>query len=257
MKLRPDRNNFPLFLLLIVLLAAALFIFMKPKEPSAASGAAISTASEADQKLQKFNLTGFDDKGKKFWNLQGDTAKIDLGEKVYLEDNVTLKLKDGTVIRTDHVQWSQDGGMLTTKAPVFVKRDDTRVKGRGAFGKLSENFIQLNRDIEMILTPTATLTCYGPMKIFYNENKMVFYRRVKISDEKGVLTSNRMDVYFDPNEKLAKEVVATGDVMIQRQQDTTRSQRAIYTPSTGSLRLEGSPEITIQNNESDLLNVST
>lgn len=209
--------------------------------------------SSQDQSLQKFSLTGFDEQGKKFWNLEGDTATIDPGQTVFLDQNVTLKLKDSTIVRTDHVQWSQDGGILRTHAPVFVTHENTEIKGLGAIGRLSESFIQLNRNIEMLINRTTTLTCQGPLKIFYKENKMIFYRKVKVVDDRGVLKANRMDVLFDPNQKKVSQIIAMGNVTIERGTDTTHSQRAIYSLATGSLRLEGNPEITLHKDSAKIL----
>ncbi len=239
------------------LFGASLFFFThhaEPKRPSSlASLLDPSASSGPNQELQEFNLTGFDNEGKKFWNLKGDTAKIEPGQTVYLDQNVTLRLRDDTVVRTDHVQWSQDGGTLTTDSPVVVDHQNVKIKGMGALGRPGDSFIQLNRDIRMLINPATTLTCKGPMKIFYKENKIVFYRQVKVADEKGVLTSNRMEVLFDPNEKKITQIIAMSNVIIQRGTDTTRSARAIYSVETGSVRLEGDPEITIHQEGSKLL----
>jgi lipopolysaccharide export system protein LptA len=242
------KKNFPFFLLTLIALFGAVYFFLGgPKEPkyekSAARAKVISESH--DQQFKKFNLTGFDDKGQKFWKLEGDTAKVDIGDTVFLEDNVTLNVKGDTTIKTDHVTWTQQQGVFKTNAPVYVKHQSTKIHGVGAFGRLNDSFIQLNRDIEMLLSPTARLTCVGPMKIFYAQNKMVLYRSVKVTDERGSVSSNRMDVFFDAEQNKAKEIIAVGNVLIEREGDTTRSKRAIYILATGAVRLEGSPEITL------------
>ncbi len=258
--LRKDR--FPFILVLLILFSAVLFLFLHVRSSARLKNSRGESREEIirsshDQKLQKFSLTGFDDKGQKFWNLEGDTAKIDLGDTVFLEDNVTLKLKNDTIIKTDHVTWTQDKGLLRTNSPVFVTRDDTHIKGKGAYGRLHESFVQINREVEMDIQPGTRLTCLGPMKIFYNENRMVFFRHVTVTDSKGTLTSNRMDVYFDPEQKKTKEIIAIGDVVIDRGSDTTRAERATYLPATGSVKLEGSPEITLHQGSAELLHAPT
>lgn len=209
--------------------------------------------SSRDQHLQKFNLTGYDEQGKKFWNLVGEVAKIDPVETVFLDKNVILKLKDSTVVNTDHVRWSPQAGLLTTNSPVFVVHQNTRIKGMGAVGRPNESFIQINRDILMILNDTSQLTCIGPMKIYYKENKAVFYRKVKVTDAKGFVSSNRMDVFFDSTTKKVSQIVAVGNVTIERDGNLTHSERAIYTVANGSVRLEGSPEITLYKENSSLI----
>ena len=249
-----------IFLGACLLAAVAAVFFLSHEKRAKEHAEALSRSkskpavSSTDQSLQKFSLTGFDDQGKKFWNLQGDKARIDSGQTVFLEQNVTLKLKDNTVIKTDHVQWSQDGGILRTPALVFVTHENSEIKGRGAVGRLNENFIQLNRDIEMLINQSTRLTCSGPLKIFFKENRMIFYRKVKIVDERGALKANRMDVFFDPDQKKVSQVIAVGDVTIERGTDTTHSRRAIYTPATGSLRLEGNPEVTLHKDSQKILN---
>ena len=251
------KRNFPFYLFIFILVGSFLFLFLQgrqhqsPQKKSVSSKEALDTSR--DQRLQKFTMTGFDDTGQKFWNLQGETAKIDAGQTVYLDENVTLRLRDNTVIRTDHVQWSQEGGTMRTAAPVFVDHDAVKVHGIGAMGRPSDSFIQLNRKIVMTSNDGSVLTCDGPMKIYYNENKMILYRNVKAVDQRGTLLAKRMDVFFEADEKKVKQIVAIGDVVIQRGSDTTRSQRATYTVANGSIRLEGNPDITVHKGSESLM----
>ena len=251
-------RNFPL-LLLPVTLAGALFYFLWTTKPAQdrrkVEPARVELVqSSGDQKLNKFSLTGFDEKGKTNWNLEGDKAKIDPARMVFLDQNVTLRLKDNTVIKSDHVQWSQDGGTLKTDAWVTVDHENAKVRGRGAYGRPNEGFIQLDQDITMTMNGgTSTLTCKGPLKIYYNQNVMYFFRQVKVVDERGTLSANRMDVNFDPETRRIKEITAIGSVVIERGNDTTRSKRAIYSMDTGSVRLEGDPEITLHKTGGSIL----
>ena len=254
-----QRHNGPLAVLALAFLAAlGTFLFFGrdgriEKSPKLAVSRAEVVHESQNQRLQKFSLTGFDEKGKKFWNLEGDAAKIDPGQTIYLDQNVTLKLKNDTVVRTDHVQWSQNGGTLTTDSEVFVDHQNLKVHGIGALGLPNDSFIQLNRNIQMVINLTTHLECSGPMKIYYKENRMIFYRNVKVTDERGTLTAKRMEVLFDANEKKVEKIIASGSVVIERGTDTTRSARAIYTLATGSVRLEGSPEITLHKGGSTIL----
>jgi lipopolysaccharide assembly outer membrane protein LptD (OstA) len=62
-----------------------------------------------------------------------------------------------------------------------------------------------------------------------------------------------MDVTFDSETKKVKQIFAAGNVVIVRAGDTTRSNRAIYSFATGSIRLEGNPEITLHKGSTALL----
>ncbi len=210
-------------------------------------------SSSHDQELEKFSLSGFDETGKSNWKLEGESAKIDPGQTIFLNENVTLRLRDNTIIRTDHVQWSQDGGTMRTDAIVTVEHENATVRGLGAYGKPNDGFIQLNKDIEMVVNQSTKLVCAGPMKIYYKENNMTFYRKVKVTDTRGTLSANRMDVAFDSVSRKIKEITAIGNVVIERGQDVSRSNRAIYSVETGSVRLEGSPEITLREKSGGLI----
>ena len=250
-------RNFPLLLLPLTLAGSLVYFLWTTKPPKDSGKVAPARAelvqSSQDQKLQKFKLTGFDEKGKSNWNLEGDKAKIDPTRMVFLDENVTLRLKDNTIIRSDHVQWSQDGGTLRTHDWVTVEHENATVKGRGAYGRPNDGFIQLDRDITMTMNNASKLTCTGPMKIYYNRNIMYFFRKVKVVDERGTLSANRMNVSFDPDTRKIREIVAVGNVIIERGNDTTHSKRAIYSLDTGSVRLEGNPEITLHKTGGSLL----
>lgn len=256
MKSAFTKQNFPILLFAGILLVVFFVVFVNEqnkKDREAERNRQALAETSNDQNLQKFNLTGYDDKGKQFWNLEGDAAKIEPGQTVFLDKNVTLKLKDDTIVRTDHMQWDQSSGILNTKAQVFVDHQSTNVKGMGAYGRLNDGFIQLNRQIEMIINVTTRLTCDGPMKVYYNENKMIFYRNVMVSDAKGTLFAKRMDVFFNEEQKKIEKIVAMGDVVMLRGKDKTRSHKAIYTVATGAIRLEGSPEVTIHKEGTELI----
>src|SRR3989338_2087202 len=213
------RNHLPLILLGALIASGLALILWGYGKPGKANKEAVSEAvrerlvsSSTDQELQKFSLSGFDEKGRRFWKLEGDAAKIDQGQTVYLKSNVTLRLHEDTLVRTDRLEWSQGGVMLKTDAPVLVDHHHTKIKGLGAYGLPNQSFIQLNKDIEMPVNAVTTITCDGPMKFYSRENKAVFCRKVKVIGGRGILTARRMDVYFDDQEKKVTQIIALGDV---------------------------------------------
>jgi lipopolysaccharide export system protein LptC len=235
-------TSFVLFLGVVFLSGLAVWHWSGSRKPASTQNREEIISTGEDQQLQKFSLSGFDETGKKFWNLEGDAAKIDPTQMVYLEENVTLRLKD-TLIKTD----------LRTDSPVHVDHQNAQIDGRGAVGRPNDGFVQLNREISMTLTGNTVITCDGPMKIYYNDNKLIFYRNVKVVDQRGVLKAKRMDVYFDGAKKEVDRIIAIGDVVIERGTDTTHSRKAIYQTATGSIRLEGNPEINLHRSSSGFI----
>ena len=112
-------KTLPLLFLPLIIAGAVFYYYNNLKSDRSGSRfldparSAMVRASH-DQELQKFSLSGFDDTGKSNWKLEGESAKIDPGQTIFLNENVTLRLRDNTIIRTDHVQWSQDGGTMRT-----------------------------------------------------------------------------------------------------------------------------------------------
>lgn len=256
-----NKKNLPLFFFILfaaLLAGAAFYLFWSFNDTPGVSSVEVKEAARAkreaevkaspNQQLQKFSLTGFNNSGKKSWNLEGESANIDPGQTVFLDENVTLRFHGSTVVKTDHVRWTPDGGTLKTAAPVHVDHPSAKIDGIGAYGRPNENFIQINKNIKMLVQPNTVIICEGPMKMYYEEHKMIFYRNVVVTDQRGVLKANRMDVFFDPETNKVKNVIAVGNVVIERGSDTTRSKRAIYTLETGSVRLEGNPEVTVHKN---------
>ncbi len=228
--------------------AASFFIFGGEREEKSVflPFDAASREESGRQELQQFALAGYDNQGQKFWNLKGDVAKINTDRTVFLDQNVSLELENNTTIEADHVEFSQEKGILRTNAPVFISHQNAKIRGIGAIGKLNEKFVQIQREIDMVISDTTHLVCRGPMKIYYDQNKIIFYRDVKVTDEKGTLAAQRMDVFMDPEQKKVSEIHARGDVVITRGGSVTHSDRAIYTVATGSVKLEGSPKILLQ-----------
>jgi lipopolysaccharide export system protein LptA len=54
-----------------------------------------------------------------------------------------------------------------------------------------------------------------------------------------------MKILFDPKARKITRAVAIGNVIIKREGNTTRSERAIYTVKDGRIRLIGKPRIIV------------
>lgn len=199
------------------------------------------------QVIEHFELEGFDDDGSAAWRLVGESARISTSTDVFIERDVVLTMLGGAIIRTDKVFWQNSKTRFVTSQPVKVLHRNIEVEGRGAIGKLNQKSIQINQDIRMRISPDGTIvTCRGPMRILQGENRVTLYHDVSIRDERGDLLADRMDAYFDPDTKKIVAITATGNVRITRGEDVSVADKAIYDTRTGSIRLEGRPEINIR-----------
>lgn len=239
------------WILAAVILATGWVFFASPYRPF--RPAPLPPAAEADprgQVIEHFELEGYDDEGNASWRLVGDAAHVSSATDVFIEKDVVLTMLGGAIVRSDKVFWQNSKTRFVTSQPVKVMHRNIEVEGRGAIGKLNQKSIQINQDIRMTIEPDGTVvTCRGPMRILQGESKVTLYHDVRIRDDRGDLAADRMDAFFDPDTKKIVAITASGRVRITRGEDVSVANKAIYDTRTGSVRLEGMPEISIRDTQ--------
>jgi len=240
-------KQFIFFALILSVVGALAYATMSGSWSLNSKGAGPDEGDREAQIIERFELEGFGDDGERAWRLQGDRAHVKDGGDVFIERDVELNLAGGTDIFADKVYWQNTRSRFLTNRPVKIEHEGIGIEGRGALGRLERQFVQINQDIRMIINSGTIVTSRGPMKIYRDENRVVLYRDVWILDEQGSVSADRMDGFFDPEARKIIAIVAKGDVRISRGEDVTYSEVAIYDNRTGSVRLEGSPQIDIRN----------
>ena len=69
-----------------------------------------------------------------------------------------------------------------------------------------------------------------------------------MEDSKGNIIADRIDVYFSPETRRVKCVVARGNVKIMNGKNITYSEKAIYLVDQGRVILPNRPKLVIQKN---------
>ncbi|MBU3912253.1 MAG: LPS export ABC transporter periplasmic protein LptC [Candidatus Omnitrophica bacterium] len=231
-----------------------------------------------DDGAKKWKLNG------KTAEIEGDRVKIDkisalaFGEEVTLklkagqgsfdreestvrlEDNVVVKTIDGTTLRTDSLDWDTKAKNVVTDENVTIKKADFEVKGKGAEVDLEGKSAEVKKDVTANITSmapsylgtadkqqTTTITCDGPLEINYKKNRAAFLNNVEVEDREGNLFADRIDLYFNPETRRIKCVVARGNVRIVNGENVTYSEKAIYLVDEGRVILPKRPKLVIQN----------
>ena len=193
--------------------------------------------------------------------LKAKKGIFDKGENiVHLNDNVVMASTDGTKLTTDHLVWDAETKNVSTDASVNIKRPDMSITGTGAVCDMEGKTAELKKDISAdlvsggpgILSPEngksqTTITCDGPLELNYKQNKAFFHGNVNVEDSKGTILSDRIDVYFNPQTRHVKCVVARGNVKIINGENVTYSEKAIYLVDQGRVILPNRPKLVIQN----------
>ena len=189
---------------------------------------------------------------------------------VFLTNNVVVTTSDGMTLNTDSMEWDGATDVISTSDIIKVKRSDVVATGLGAKAfpqmkkvKLEEDVVvQLMRDamggaalddleenLDNEKKYKATITCDGPLEIDYENNIAIFNNNVKVDDQRGQIYSSIMQAYLDPVSKSIFKVVAEGDVRVVREEDSTFSERAVYTTADQKIVLLGKPKIFIHADE--------
>jgi len=193
---------------------------------------------EAAQQIGDFSLSGFGDKGKKAWDLAGQSADIlnetvklkkvvgnhyaekdninltadngDFNKKsgvVHLQDNVVITTSSGAKLTTDSLDWDRKQQIVSTLDKVNLERSDMNLSGKGAVGQTALKQVVLEKDVRLDIEPVdkkenkkekIVITCDGPLDIDYDKNIAVFNNNVKVEKPDLTIYSDKMQVYFTP-----------------------------------------------------------
>ncbi len=143
---------------------------VKPKEAKA--------SQDSDQQISDFSLSGYGEKGKKSWDLNGKTADIfddvvklkdikgnlfseqeqvillaDKGDfnkadgKVHLQENVVITTSSGAKLTTDTLDWDRKNQLVTTPDVVNIEKENMTAVATGAKGQPNLNQVTLEKDV--------------------------------------------------------------------------------------------------------------
>lgn len=194
--------------------------------------------------------------------LKANKGVFDKGENlVHLSDNVVAASTDGTKLTADHLVWDAETKNVSTDGSVNIKRPDMEITGTGAACDIQGKTAELKQEINAKLVSDVsgipnsasgknqtTITCDGPLELNYMQNRAYFHGNVKVEDSRGNIITDRLDVYFSPETKRVKCVVARGNVKIINGENITYSEKAIYLVDQGRVILPNRPKLVIQNN---------
>jgi LPS export ABC transporter protein LptC len=164
-----------------------------------------SDAGGVEQQLQGFNLNGYDNSGKKSWEVNGEKADIsdnnikvckvvanfygkenanlksDTGTinkttgEVHLKDNVVITADRGTQMTTDTLNWDRNNDLVTTADQVKITDDKGVITGKGLIAHPNLKQASIGEDVKAVINsakPPAnpasqkvTITCDGPMQM--------------------------------------------------------------------------------------------
>lgn len=254
-----------------------------PKLPKDAETEAKVSDLDKEQKILSFDMTGFTKDGQRKWAIKGESADIvsdtvklnniqadtydadrtitleaergaynKQNGAVKLENNVVVTTSDGIRLTADWFEWDSKTNTVRSDSKVEVRKDNLYASGNGAEASASSKEVQLNKDV-LVKQGDMTIISKGPLHIDYSNCKASFSDKVKVTDPRGELTADRLDILFNVDTKNIEEIIAEGNVELKRGDNLAKGQKIMYTPENGKAVLTGNPEIYIYS-EKDMQN---
>lgn len=201
-------------------------------------------AEEAEQNLSDFNLAGFNQDGKKSWEILGKSADIfsnvvklkEVIAKLYrAEEEIELKAKEaefdklkgnlnlkknvvitttkGAKLLTDTLYWDRTNQSISTKERVDIESNEIVASGLGILAKPDLKKINLEKDVFVQISSQRKsnpddkiiITCKGPLEIDYEKNIAVFHDKVKVVHSDIQIYSDELQVYFSKEKATSSE----------------------------------------------------
>lgn len=222
--------------------------------------------------LNNINMETFDAKKMTVTSVRGAYNKSN--KEISLYEDVVVVTADGAELTTDYLKWNGLTDSIVSDKPVRIVRSDVIADGTGATAFPQMKRVILNKDVTVRLATDMVrdmdmnmsldevepegesqeparviITCDGQLEIDYEKNIAIFEDNVLVDDSKGKIFSDRMEAFLDPVTKDIVKVVAEGDVKVERGEDSTFSQKAIYTTADRKITLVGRPRIYIHSTE--------
>jgi len=243
----------------------------------------LSIAEEnSPQQFLDFNLSGYGVGGTKTWDVKGQSADVfenivklsNIVANVYGQDETTLTAKQGTMekttgtmhlekdvvattksgtrLTTDTLDWQRNNDLVTTNDKVTVERENMTAVGTGAKAHPNLKQAQMVKDVTVKINAEAnkggktTITCDGPLEIDYEKQLAVFNKNVKaVNEEQGTIYADKMMVYFDFKTKQLNKIICKGNVKIEKGENTSFSDEAIYLAQEKKVTLIGRPKLVL------------
>ncbi len=148
----------------------------------------IAESGPGEQKIMDFSLAGYTQKGKKSWEVKGNSADIfsdivrlsavtanvygeeenislagDRGAydkasgKMHLEDNVVITTQSGGKLTTDSLDWDRGSQKVTTDDIVNIEKQNINAVARGLEGEPNLKKVYLKDDVKVEITEQGQL----------------------------------------------------------------------------------------------------
>lgn len=247
-------------------------------------------SQDITQKVDGFTLEGFNDVGDRTWEVKGTTADIfgdtikilnvdanAFGEQevnlkakrglidkksgnVQLNEDVVVTTQDGSRLETDSLNWEKQSNIISTldSAQIFVKNIEANGIGLKAYPQLK--MAQLDHDVTVKVQAESRdggkdqeiiITCDGPMELDQQNNMATLRGNVLVVRGDQTLRADMIEIYFDPETNKIVTIVCTDNVIVQRGDNISYSDKAIYSAADQKVIFVGRPKLIMSSQKDE------
>lgn len=246
-------------------------------------------SQEITQQVDGFTLEGFTEEGEPAWEVKGRTADV-FGDKITIsnvdanafgEQEVNLKAKQGEVdktsgnvklrqdvvvttkegdqLKTDSLDWEKARNRVTTEDPAEISSKSIVAKGIGLTAHPELRTAQLNRNVVVEadtqdndgIAQQIIITCDGPMELDQLNNKAILKENVVAIRGDQILKADMVEILFDPETKKIVTIICTENVSVQRGDNVSFSDKAVYSAADQKVIFVGRPKLIMSAEEED------
>jgi len=91
----------------------------------------------------------------------------------------------------------------------------------------------------------TVITSDGNLYMDYDRQRVIFFNNVRVENPRGRIQSDRLTVFFSPDGKTVEKVEGEGNVRINSEERSGRSEKIIYYPGEKKAVLIGEASVTV------------
>ncbi len=171
-----------------------------------------------------------------------------------LEKDVVVTSEQGTQMLTDSLNWDRKKDIVSTKDNVIITDKDVTMTGKGLEAKTGLKSAKIQEDVAVTVATDpkkklsadgnkVTITSDGPMTMDQAKSFAVFEDNVIAVQGDKRLKADRMEVYFDTQNKSIEQIICIGNVEVTQGENQSFAQKAVYKASEQKLTLSGRPKL--------------
>ncbi|MFA6141815.1 MAG: LPS export ABC transporter periplasmic protein LptC [Candidatus Omnitrophota bacterium] len=223
----------------------------KPVEPPKQAAVETPPADFVKHKVMSFDLEGLNDNGSKKWDVKGESAEAIAENQVQLNnvvansygenDQATISANKGIYDKVNNSVRLEEN----VKATIENTGQNQAPDIMNFSGLTNSSPDPKEQKVDKGKKTRTQITCDGEAQFNYEKNLAYFNKNVKVVNEEGYINADKITVDLDPVTKKVYQIVAEGNVKIQRGENTTYSNKATYVEADKKIILEGQPRLVI------------